>query len=290
MTRTLEGRVALIVGGGRGIGRAIALAYAEAGARLVLASRTRPDLDTVAGEALQRGAPTARGIVADVSDWRTASRLVAETVAVEGRIDALVISSGVYGPIAPIADLDVEAWTSALLVNLAGPLYLLRATLPVMRAQGSGKVILLGGGGATQPMAGFSSYAAAKAGLVRLAETAALEVQGAGVQVNVIAPGLVDTGLQDAVIEAGATAGAIGERIRLARETGEGAVGPETAAALAVFLASDAAGDLTGKLIAAPHDDWRTWGARAPGLNASDWFTLRRLDPHTINRLPEGLA
>lgn len=291
MNGELEGRVALVAGAGRGIGRAVAHLYAEAGARLVLASRTQADLDRVAAECLGRGAPAARGVTADVADWRAVSRLVAEAVAGEGRIDVLVISSGIYGPIAPIADVDVEAWARALQVNLAGPFYLLRAVLPLMRAQRAGRVILLGGGGATQPMAGFSAYAAAKAGLVRLAETAADEARDAGVQVNVIAPGLVDTGLQDAVIEAGRTAGAIGERIRLARETGQGAVGPELAAALALFLASDASAGLTGKLISAPYDPWREWtGDRAHALSASDWFTLRRLDPHTIGRLPGDLA
>ena len=157
MTRELEGRVALIAGAGRGIGRAIALAYAKAGARLVLASRTQSDLDVVAAECIVAGAPTARGTSTDIADWRAVSRLVADTIAGEGQIDALVVSSGVYGPIAPIAELDVEAWTHALQVNLAGPLYFLRAVLPVMHAQGRGKVILLGGGGATLPMAGFSS-------------------------------------------------------------------------------------------------------------------------------------
>jgi NAD(P)-dependent dehydrogenase (short-subunit alcohol dehydrogenase family) len=153
-----------------------------------------------------------------------------------------------------------------------------------------GKVILLGGGGATAPLPNFSSYAASKAAVVRLADTLAEELKPLNVQVNVMAPGLVDTRLQDEVLAAGDRAGPLLDKIKKARETGAGAVSPDVAASLAVFLASPASGKLTGKLIAAPYDPWREWAGKADELNATPLYTLRRLDPFTIKPLIKVLT
>jgi 3-oxoacyl-[acyl-carrier protein] reductase len=100
----------------------------------------------------------------------------------------------------------------------------------------------------------------------------------------------VDTRLQDEVLAAGPRAGDLYERIRRLRESGEGGVPAELAAALAVFLSSDAAADVTGKLISAPHDGWREWDAeRMRELGESAWLTLRRMDPHTLRPLLAAL-
>jgi len=106
----------------------------------------------------------------------------------------------------------------------------------------------------------------------------------------VIAPGLVDSRLQDEVLAAGPLAGALFDKIKQARETGAGAVSPEVAASLAVFLASEASGKLTGKLIAAPYDPWREWAGKADQLNSTPLYTLRRLDPFTIKPLLKDLG
>ena len=105
-----------------------------------------------------------------------------------------------------------------------------------------------------------------------------------------IAPGLVDTRLQDEVLAAGDRAGPLFEKIKKARETGAGAVSPEVAASLAVFLGSAASGKLTGKLVAAPYDPWREWAGKADSLNATPMYTLRRLDPFTIKPLIKYLS
>jgi NAD(P)-dependent dehydrogenase (short-subunit alcohol dehydrogenase family) len=135
----------------------------------------------------------------------------------------------------------------------------------------------------------FSSYAASKAAVVRLADTLAEELKAFDVQVNVIAPGLVDTRLQDEVLAAGDLAGLLWDKIKKARETGAGAVSPDVAASLAVFLASSLSGRLTGKLIAAPYDPWREWTDKADELNATPMYTIRRLDPFTIKPLIKNL-
>jgi 3-oxoacyl-[acyl-carrier protein] reductase len=225
----------------------------------------------------------------DIAQWDQVQHLVASALKEWGQVDVLVNSAGVYGPIGPTTDVDLASWVQAINVNLVGPFFLCRALLPHMQKRRQGKIILLGGGGATTPLPNFSSYAASKAGLARLADTLAEELREFNVQVNVIAPGLVDTQLQDEVLAAGSRAGALFEKIKAVREKGTGAVSPEVAASLALFLASEASGTLTGKLIAAPYDPWRQWQGQAEKLNSIPLYTIRRLDPFTIKPLLQFL-
>jgi 3-oxoacyl-[acyl-carrier protein] reductase len=132
----------------------------------------------------------------------------------------------------------------------------------------------------------LTAYGASKTAVVRLTETLAEEVKPLNIQVNVIAPGMVDTRLQDHLLAAGSLAGELAGRIRKLRQTGEGGVPPERAAALALFLASAAADGLTGKLISAPYDGWESWdAARIAELMAAPWLTLRRIDSFTLKPL-----
>ena len=284
MKDVLNGRVAIITGAGRGIGRTIALAFSRLGASLTLAARTESELSETVKLCQDIGAQ-AQAVVTDVTDWDQVQNLVVAAFREYGEVDVLVNSAGIYGPIGPTIDVDLDAWKRGVEVNLYAPLYLCRALMPHFMQRRQGKIILLGGGGATTPLPNFSSYAASKAGLARLADTLAEELKPYNVQVNVIAPGLVDTRLQDEVLQAGNRAGGLYEKIKQARETGKGAVSPEIAADLAVFLASEASGKLTGKLIAAPYDPWREWEGKGDELNATPMYTLRRLDSFTIKPL-----
>lgn len=289
MEPLLKDRVAVVTGAGRGIGRAIALAFAREGARLILAARTERELTETATACHEAGGK-ALAVVTDVSDWNQVQRLIATAIQEAGQVGILVNAAGVYGPIGPTADIDISAWTRAVEVNLFGSFYLCRALVPHFIQRQQGKIILLGGGGATAPLPNFSSYAASKAAVARLADTLAEELKAFNVQVNVIAPGLVDTKLQDEVLKAGSRAGALFDKIKQAHETGEGATSPEVAASLAVFLASESSGKLTGKLIAAPYDPWREWTGKADELNATPLYTLRRLDSFTITPLIKDLV
>jgi len=289
MESLLKDRVAIVTGAGRGIGRTIALAFAREGARLFLAARTERELAETARDCNEAGG-RAEVVVTDVSSWNQVQHLINTAIQEAGQVDILVNSAGIYGPIGPTTDVEVSTWTRAVEVNLFGPLYLCRALLPHFIQRKQGKIILLGGGGATAPLPNFSSYAASKAAVVRLADTLAEELKAFNVQVNVIAPGLVDTKLQDEVLAAGSRAGALFDKIRQTRETGAGAVSPEVAASLAVFLASSASGKLTGKLIAAPYDPWREWAGKTDELNTTSMYTIRRLDPFTIKPLIKDLG
>jgi NAD(P)-dependent dehydrogenase (short-subunit alcohol dehydrogenase family) len=285
---SLRNEIALITGAGRGIGREIALAFAREGAHLVLVSRTETELgDAVA--ACSAVGVRARAVVGDVATYADVERAVATALAEHGRIDIAVGAAGALGPIGPLANADPFEWERTIRVNLLGAFHLCRAVLPHMLRQRRGKVLLLAGGGGSTPLPRFSAYAASKAAIVRLTETLADEVRDAGVQVNALAPGFVDTRLLREVVAAGPRAGRQAERARAALE-GDGLTPHGEVAAAACFLVSSGSRGLTGKLVSAPHDRWREWGGRAEELNAGPLYTLRRLDPFTLESLSDALS
>lgn len=284
----LAGRTALIVGAGRGIGAAISNAFADEGANLFLVSRTKNELEQVASRCRSLGRECFVE-TADVSERGDVARLIPNVLSRLGHIDTLVNAAGIYGPIGAVSEIDLGHWSRAVQVNLMGTLYTCHDVLPSMVERGSGSIINFSGGGATSPLPRFSAYGASKAAVVRLTETLAREVAPNGVRVNSIAPGAVDTTLQDEVLKAGSRAGDLYSRISALRESGAGATPISVPAELAVFLASDDSKGLTGRLISAPHDPWREWThARIAALANTQWYTLRRLDPFTVSSLPDS--
>ncbi len=272
----LDGEAALITGAGRGIGAAIAHAFARAGANLALLARTRADIECVASETAACGAATL-ALIGDVSRRRDTERAVATTVKKFGHLDVLVNAAGIYGPIGPLGENDLDEWVQAIEVNLLGTLFAMRAALPYMLARRKGVVVNFSGGGAVSPFPRFSAYAASKAAVVRLTETVAEEVKDSGIRVNTIAPGAVNTRLLDQVLAAGERAGKE-FHAKAQEQKRNGGTSPEKAAELAVFLASPAAAGITGRLISAVWDDWKSLPERAPELSGSAMFTLRRID------------
>ena len=280
----LQGKVAIVTGGGRGIGEAVALSFAREGAHLAIASRTQTELDQVAAQVRELGGQV-QAIPTDVSAQDDVARLIEAALTAYGQIDILINAAGVYGPIGPMWDVDIDEWIQAMQINLLGTFMCCHAVLPHMIERRQGKIVNFSGGGATAPLPRFTAYGVSKTAIVRLTETLAEEVKEFNIQVNAVAPGAVDTRLQDQVLEAGERAGDLLARIRRLRETGEGGVPRELPAELVVFLASDGSDGLTGKLIAAPYDPWREWAGKADELNATPLYTLRRLDPFTIKPL-----
>jgi NAD(P)-dependent dehydrogenase (short-subunit alcohol dehydrogenase family) len=285
----LQDKVALVVGAGRGIGEAIALRFAAEGARLILAARTAPELEAVA-EMVRAAGGTAHFVVTDVTAPAEVAFLVQKSIELFGHIDILVNAAGIYGPIGRVWEVDAREWANTFSANLFGPFLLCQAVLPHMIRAGRGKIINFSGGGATSPLCRFTAYGVSKTAVVRLTETLAEEVKEFNIQVNAIAPGAVDTKLQDSVLAAGERAGDLLRRIRRLRETGEGGTPREVPAELAAFLASDDSRNLTGRLISAPNDKWESWtDERIAQIMSQPWFTLRRMDPFTLRPLLEEM-
>jgi NAD(P)-dependent dehydrogenase (short-subunit alcohol dehydrogenase family) len=273
----LAGRVALVTGAGRGIGREIALAFAREGASVALVARTEAELEIAAAEIAAAGRE-ALSIRADVSDPVQANEAVERCVHRFSRLDILVNNAGMLGPMGPLVDNPVEEWLRTVQVNLFSVFLTLHAALPAMIRQRYGKIINLSGGGAAYGRPYFTAYGASKAAVVRLTESVAEEVREFGIDVNAMAPGAVNTAMLDQVLEAGERAGEQAlSAARRQRETG--GVPVETPARLAVFLASSASDRLTGRLISSVHDDWAGLAGRGPEVSQTTLYTLRRVVP-----------
>lgn len=272
----LDRETVVITGAGRGIGAAIAHAFADAGANLVLLARTQAEIERVAEETRARGVASL-ALRGDVSRRPDVEQMVAAAEEMFGRIDVLVNAAGVYGPIGTLAENDMAEWARAIETNLLGTAFSMHAVLPHMIARRKGVVINFSGGGAVSPFPRFSAYASSKAAVVRLTETVAEEVKEFGIRVNAIAPGAVNTRLLDQVLAAGERAGT--QFYAKAKEQkAKGGTPLETAAELTVFLASPTAAGVTGRLISAVWDDWKSLPERAQELGRSALFTLRRID------------
>lgn len=277
----LAGRGAIITGGSKGLGLAIAEAFVEAGAHVMICARSGADLqsarDLLAGRA-QAGQVIAAE-VADVSDAADAERLVTAAAAAFPGIDILVNNAAIVGPIGRTEDLDWSAWRQAIEINLLGAVLMCRAAVPHMRRRGRGKILQISAGGATSPDPRFSAYAASKAGLVAFSATLAEELREDRIDVNSIAPGGLATGMNDKKLEAGATN--LGRAVydQLLERKRDGGTSLRLGAELAVLLASSATDGLSGKLISAAWDDWKSLPDRIEALMHSDVFTLRRIRP-----------
>jgi 3-oxoacyl-[acyl-carrier protein] reductase len=259
------------------------MAFARQGADLALVARTESELEETA-QMIRAAGHRVVAVTADVSHREYVERAVSQALETFDRVDVLVNNAGVQPPIGPLWQNDADEWMRAVAVNLFGPMLCIKAVLPGMMERKRGKIVNLSGGGATGPRPNFGAYAASKAALVRLTETLAMELAPYNIQINALAPGAINTRMLDQVLAAGELAGA--ELAQAQRRTERGGTSIERAAQLAVFLASADSDGLTGKLVAAPHDDWQTWNAaRIAALNESPWYTLRRIDPFTVKPL-----
>jgi NAD(P)-dependent dehydrogenase (short-subunit alcohol dehydrogenase family) len=281
MTDVLTGRTAIVTGGSHGLGLEIARAYVSAGARVLVCGRHAAALDRARSE-LESIAPDPDLVATaavDVSDPAAVDGLVTTALERFSDVQVLVNNAAVHGPKGPAEDVDWGEWEHAIRVNLFGSVLCCRAVLPHFHAQGYGKIIQLSGGGATAPRPRLSAYAAAKAAVVRFAETLAEEVRGTGIDVNSIAPGALNTRLLEDVLEAGPDRVGEAEYRRAVEQRSSGGTPLELAARLAVFLGSGRSDGITGKLISAPWDPWEELPAHADDLGSTDVYTLRRIVP-----------
>jgi 2-deoxy-D-gluconate 3-dehydrogenase len=242
MTRPLSGRVAVVTGASRGLGRAIAVALAEAGADVSVAARAKTDLEETAHQASQHGVRTL-ALPTDVASYPAVERLMAQTANALGGLDIVVNNAGI-ARVAPLAEAPLEDWQAILDVNLSGVFYGCRAAAPHLIRQKAGKVINLASVLAAVALPGYTMYAATKGAVISLTRTLAVEWARHNIQVNAIAPGWFVTDMNEAAFADPAIHGRLTRDIP-ARRTGR----PEEIGPLAVYLASSGSEFMTGQTI-----------------------------------------
>ncbi|HEV8671567.1 MAG TPA: SDR family NAD(P)-dependent oxidoreductase [Candidatus Limnocylindria bacterium] len=194
----LSGQVAIVTGAGRGLGRAVAEALAALGASVVLASRNAPELDEVV-KVIKRTQGHALAQTADVADERQVQELALATARWVGPASILVNCAGMVDPMAPLARSDPALWLRNIAINVGGTYLPTRAVLPGMLDRGFGRVVNISSGSATRPSAGWTAYSAAKAAVVQMTRSLALEIEGTGVTACAFNPGAMDTEMQERI-------------------------------------------------------------------------------------------
>lgn len=246
----LSRRLALITGGGRGIGATLARGFAEAGAEVVICGRHEEVLAATALSIASSG-HTCRYVIADVSVGSEVQELMKITAGPNGVIDILVNNAGIAGPTKPVELLTDLEWTETLMTDLTGPFLCCREAIPYLRASSQARIINIGSASGKRPLVNRAPYCAAKLGLVGLTRTLALELGSDNVSVNVISPYLTaGTRLEEVTASMGRALGLSSDDM-LARMVDETAfkrpTTPEDVLHLALFLASSAARNLTGQ-------------------------------------------
>ena len=249
----LSDRLALITGGGRGIGRAVALAFAREGARVAVLARTAAEVRRVAEEIKEECGTQTAHTVCDVSDARDVERAFREISELFGREPDIIVNNAGIAESAPLTKTDDELWRRHIEVNLSGTFYFMRAALPTMIERGWGRIINVASIAGKTGAPYIAAYSASKHGVIGLTRSAALEVASKGVTVNAICPGYVETDMTTRAIEniAARTGRSAEEAVEALRQMSpqNRLVTPEEVAALALLLASDDARGITGQAI-----------------------------------------
>ena len=243
MGRDLTGTVALVTGASRGLGRAFALALAEAGADLVLAARGVDDLQLTAEAAAKHGV-RAEAFRADMREARDIEALVEGAIRAFGRIDVLVNNAGIAGAEKPVLDLERREWEDALEVNLLGPALLARAVARGMVERRQGRIINVASIAGLAPVSRLGPYCVSKAALIQLTRVMALELARHNVQVNALCPGYFRTPMNETFFATPKGQAVVQHAIPMQR-LGD----PKELAPMVVFLASEASSFMTGSVV-----------------------------------------
>lgn len=271
----LGGQVALVTGGGRGLGRAYALALAQAGMAVAVTSRTEAELQETV-QFIEQSGGRALAVPADVTDPNAVTHLVTMVERRLGPVDLLVNNAGLLRAVGTVAEVEEDAWWRELEVNVRGPFLCARAVLPGMIARRRGRIINLASAAGLAPIERGSAYCVSKAALIRFSETLALETRELGIAVFAIAPGTVRTPMNEYML----TSAVVRQRAPVIQQWfeqlyAEGRNTPiEQSVALILFLASGQADALSGRFINVK-DDVAELTRRVEEIRNKELYTLR---------------
>jgi NAD(P)-dependent dehydrogenase (short-subunit alcohol dehydrogenase family) len=275
----LTGQVAVVTGGGRGLGRLIALAFAEAGAAVAVMSRTAGELAETA-ELIERAGGHALAIEADVSDREAVDRAFAEARRRLGPVALLVNNAAVPGPVGPFWRVEADEWWRTMEINLRAPALCARAALEEMVPRRSGRIINIVSSAGTLRWPTVSGYAVSKAALIKLTENLAAELRDTGVSVFSVHPGILQLGMTAATLSAGAPATSPEGRVAawFREQIADGRdVAPERSVRLVLAVACGRADRLSGRYLSA-EDDLDALLRIVDEVSNEDLFVLRLRD------------
>jgi NAD(P)-dependent dehydrogenase (short-subunit alcohol dehydrogenase family) len=266
-----KNKVVVITGGSQGIGKAMALGFAKLGAHIIICARTKTDLDQTKQEIVDDNG-SCDAYVVDVSQHNHVALFFKKIIGSHKKIDVLICSSGIYGPLGALETNDMTHWKNAIDINLMGTVYCVHAALPQMKKQKCGTIITLCGGGVGSKniKPNLSAYTSSKAAIALFTEVIAKEVLEDNIQINAISPGAVNTRLLDEVLHAGKSAGeSFLDAAKKQKESG--GTSPEKAVNLAIWLACHTT--VTGKVLSALWDNYENLDFTHESL-----YNLRRID------------
>jgi len=275
-TKKLIGKKIVVVGGSRGICKAVSKAFLNEGASVILVARSKKELLSAKKELENLG--KVHTFVADVSKTDQVKKLSVWVKSLWKNIDVLVNGAAISGPIGSVLENDPKKWEHSIRNTLLGTFHGIHFFGPMMVANKKGVIINFVGGG-EGPFLNYTSYVAAKGGVMRLNETAAEELKKYGIRMNAIAPGAVNTQFLKDLLKAGPKKAGKFNYDRALKQKISGGVSPEKAAQLCVWLASNDSKGFTGKIFSAQWDPYYDLQKHSKDVTKTDVYTMRRIRP-----------
>ena len=274
MDMQLKEKISIITGSGRGIGKEIAQKFAKEDSTVILAAKSKKEIDQTLKEIENNGG---KGISfpTDISKLDEVTILVKKVIQKFSKVDILINNAGIVTPIGSIQTNDPIEWENTIKTNLLGTYYCVYNVLPYMIKQNYGKIINLSGGGAFHPFPYFSAYSSSKAAIIRLTETLAKELEDYNISINAISPGAIKTKITEQIIKNGDKAG--NELLKAQEVMENGGANIQNVLNLALFLGSEKSNGLSGKTISAQWDDLQYIKNNISEIQNSDKYTMRRI-------------
>ncbi|MEE8341398.1 MAG: SDR family oxidoreductase [Candidatus Neomarinimicrobiota bacterium] len=279
MSELLKDKVAIITGGSRGIGAAIAKRFAQEGCNLLLVARTKSELEKTATSIKRQFSVNVSSYQADIGNENEVVLMVQHTITEFNKIDILVNNAAIIGPMGEISQIEGKDFFNAIRNNIGGTVFCTKAVIPHMKPQKQGCIINLSGGGGLYPLPYYDAYSASKAAIVRLTENFALELEEFHINVIAISPGAVNTKMFDQQLKVDKNS--IGKKNwqALQDRLASGGDSIDKVSELALFIACQNRKELNGRVISAIWDNWEKISNKKEKIIDTDTFQMRRIVP-----------